>query len=635
MVYAGFSEPELTELACSGTLSAMTHRRVRRYMVVPFVYVAVIFTLLYLQFSGNLTVRRTLGPLQFTGTLEAGEDDIGYSITAARLEFAGLIVELSADSPVIIRVPDGEDEILVPIGYRVEDEYILIELDDASILRFEVLSRETMELQIVPEGSDQWPQDGTLVLPWRFAPGVRLGAESVTGQLVRDIRVNDRYYFFSVPARSTIELNTQIVELPLDQSLRMIRFAEQISRDVDIIATAFSDGQRRITDEFYRGAISQFRDVAYLGWSTTRLNAGSGTWAMRDASPRFSEEVLTAYLAEEWDRGQFVTAFNQMRRAADLHPDQIGRLSAVFLGNLRAVWPAAIAEDERQAEALAARIARDDVSVFHREDLLEFAALRGNEEVFRDALRLASEVSLHDIDVPLAISLAATHVLSSHPTADSRSTTRRFLELFDDVVLPAVRQFDERFFIETGQNEIDPRVSLRAGVALERSGRMEGNQLHVTVGRNLVLSVLQLADSNGFIPRLIFFDESGIQRQEGAFGPEEIYQILIDNPSYPRMVSLYDEVGAGTYIWTLVPFPEIDISPDQWSFTLEYPRNRTHFVLIRGVPRFGTLNLFNLVWRNDPSFELYIKGRHYDAATQTLMIKYTDDSVRGDIIITF
>ena len=604
-------------------------------MVVPFVYVAVIFTLLYLQFSGNLTVRRTLGPLQFTGTLEAGEDDIGYSITAARLEFAGLIVELSADSPVIIRVPDGEDEILVPIGYRVEDEYILIELDDASILRFEVLSRETMELQIVPEGSDQWPQDGTLVLPWRFAPGVRLGAESVTGQLVRDIRVNDRYYFFSVPARSTIELNTQIVELPLDQSLRMIRFAEQISRDVDIIATAFSDGQRRITDEFYRGAISQFRDVAYLGWSTTRLNAGSGTWAMRDASPRFSEEVLTAYLAEEWDRGQFVTAFNQMRRAADLHPDQIGRLSAVFLGNLRAVWPAAIAEDERQAEALAARIARDDVSVFHREDLLEFAALRGNEEVFRDALRLASEVSLHDIDVPLAISLAATHVLSSHPTADSRSTTRRFLELFDDVVLPAVRQFDERFFIETGQNEIDPRVSLRAGVALERSGRMEGNQLHVTVGRNLVLSVLQLADSNGFIPRLIFFDESGIQRQEGAFGPEEIYQILIDNPSYPRMVSLYDEVGAGTYIWTLVPFPEIDISPDQWSFTLEYPRNRTHFVLIRGVPRFGTLNLFNLVWRNDPSFELYIKGRHYDAATQTLMIKYTDDSVRGDIIMTF
>ncbi len=604
-------------------------------MVVPFVYVAVIFTLLYLQFSGNLTVRRTLGPLQFTGTLEAGEDDIGYSITAARLEFAGLIVELSADSPVIIRVPDGEDEILVPIGYRVEDEYILIELDDASILRFEVLSRETMELQIVPEGSDQWPQDGTLVLPWRFAPGVRLGAESVTGQLVRDIRVNDRYYFFSVPARSTIELNAQIVELPLDQSLRMIRFAEQISRDVDIIATAFSDGQRRITDEFYREAISQFRDVAYLGWSTTRLNAGSGTWAMRDASPRFSEEILTAYLAEAWDRGQFVTAFNQMRRAADLHPDQIGRLSAVFLGNLRAVWPAAIAEDERQAEALAARIARDDVSVFHREDLLEFAALRGNEEVFRDALRLASEVSLHDIDVPLAISLAATHVLSSHPTADSRSTTRRFLELFDDVVLPAVRQFDERFFIETGQNEIDPRVSLRAGVALERSGRMEGNQLHVTVGRNLVLSVLQLADSNGFIPRLIFFDESGIQRQEGAFGPEEIYQILIDNPSYPRMVSLYDEVGAGTYIWTLVPFPEIDISPDQWSFTLEYPRNRTHFVLIRGVPRFGTLNLFNLVWRNDPSFELYIKGRHYDAATQTLMIKYTDDSVRGDIIITF
>lgn len=604
-------------------------------MVIPFIYVAVIFTLLYLQFSGNLTVRRSVGPLQFTGTIEAGDDDTGQNITAARLEFAGLIVELSAASPMIIRTADGEEESLIPVGYRMSDQQILIEFDDTSSLRFEVLPRDTVELQIVPEGTDHWPQDGTLVLPWRFASGVRLGEESASGPLVRDISFNDQYYFFSVPARSTIELHTRTVELPLDLSLRMVRFAEQISREVDIIATAFGDGQRRIADEFFREAVGQYRDIAYQGWSTTRLNAGSGTWAMRDATPRFSEEILTAYLAEAWDRGQFVTAFNQMRRAADLHPEQVGRLSAVFLGNLREVWPAAIARDAQEAEQIAERVARDDVSVFHKEDLLEFTALRGNEELFRDTLRLASEVSLHDVDVPLAISLTATHVLSAHPTSDSRTASRRFLELFDDVILPAVRQFDERFFIETGQNEIDLRLSLRAGVALERSGRQEGNQLHVAVGRNLVLSVLQLADNNGFIPRVIFFDEVGVQRQEGSFGPEEIYRVLIDNPAYPRMVSLYDQVGAGAYIWTLAAFPTITTGADQWQFTLEYPRNRTHFVLIRGVPPFRSLNLFNLEWRNDPSFELYIKGRHYDAATQTLMIKYTDDSVRGDIIITF
>lgn len=604
-------------------------------MVIPFIYVAVIFTLLYLQFSGNLTVRRSVGPLQFTGTIEAGDDDTGQNITAARLEFAGLIVELSAASPMIIRTPDGEEESLIPVGYRMSDQQILIEFDDTSSLRFEMLPRDTVELQIVPEGTDHWPQDGTLVLPWRFASGVRLGEESASGPLVRDISFNDQYYFFSVPARSTIELHTRTVELPLDLSLRMVRFAEQISREVDIIATAFGDGQRRIADEFFREAVGQYRDIAYQGWSTTRLNAGSGTWAMRDATPRFSEEILTAYLAEAWDRGQFVTAFNQMRRAADLHPEQVGRLSAVFLGNLREVWPAAITRDAQEAEQIAERVARDDVSVFHKEDLLEFTALRGNEELFRDTLRLASEVSLHDVDVPLAISLTATHVLSAHPTSDSRTASRRFLELFDDVILPAVRQFDERFFIETGQNEIDLRLSLRAGVALERSGRQEGNQLHVAVGRNLVLSVLQLADNNGFIPRVIFFDEVGVQRQEGSFGPEEIYRVLIDNPAYPRMVSLYDQVGAGAYIWTLAAFPTITTGADQWQFTLEYPRNRTHFVLIRGVPPFRSLNLFNLEWRNDPSFELYIKGRHYDAATQTLMIKYTDDSVRGDIIITF
>ncbi|TFH04731.1 MAG: hypothetical protein E4H09_03170 [Spirochaetales bacterium] len=69
--------------------------------------------------------------------------------------------------------------------------------------------------------------------------------------------------------------------------------------------------------------------------------------------------------------------------------------------------------------------------------------------------------------------------------------------------------------------------------------------------------------------------------------------------------------------------------------SLEYPRLRTHFLLFQGVPEFRQMELFGQTWRDAPDFEIYSKGRHYKGETNTLMIKYYDDSTRRDIAITF
>ena len=157
----------------------------------------------------------------------------------------------------------------------------------------------------------------------------------------------------------------------------------------------------------------------------------------------------------------------------------------------------------------------------------------------------------------------------------------------------------------------------------------------VMIGRNLVLSALGLADQFGFLPETLFISGSTIQSSTGSFGPERLYTILRDNPSYPRMVGLYEELGAGSFIWTVVGFPEIDITNERYRFLLTYPRNRTHYIIMQGIPPFESMTLFGRLWRNDPSFESYIKGRHYESATETLMIKYTDNSVEEEIILEY
>ena len=146
---------------------------------------------------------------------------------------------------------------------------------------------------------------------------------------------------------------------------------------------------------------------------------------------------------------------------------------------------------------------------------------------------------------------------------------------------------------------------------------------------------LQLADDQGFIPEYLFFGDTGLQGEEGAFGPERLYPHFTDNPWYPRMLSLYDSLGAGSFIWTIANFTQVDIGEEQFQFRLRYPENRTHYIIMQGIPPFQSMTLFGLQWRNDPRFESYIKGRHYEPRTNTLMIKYTDDSTEENITLFY
>lgn len=613
----------------------MHTRKIRRYLVVPFLYVAVIFGLLFLQYSGTLTVRRSIDALRFVGTLISGEDETSTRISGARFEFLGVIFEFSDDQPMVLRGENGDTTRLYPSRYEEGSDRLSVVFEDGSEIRFEVTNAEPAELHILPLGTEAWPRDAVLVLPYRFSDDVQeQTVDPLTPETI-DVRYDERAFFLSTPPRSTVDQARRVVEIPLEGESRLIRYAELAERDVNVVQNAFGAGQRAISDTAYRDMISSYIDGGYRAWRSSRFNGGSGTWAFREASPRFSEEILTAYLAEAWLRNDYTTAFNQMRRAADLHPDDVGLLSAVFLGNLREVTGAFVADDRQRGVEIAARLAARDPTILRDPQLIPFAALRGTPQLYRAVLEFVRGVDFRVVDLATAIGMFAQSVDVRMPTTEASNAVRRFEAVLDERLMPSVRQFEELFFLETAQGEVDVYWSIRAGDLIEQFGRRTGRQLYVTVGRNLVTSGLSLADEAGFIPTFLFFGDEGIRGQEGAFGPERLYRHLADNPWYPRMISLYDEVGHGSFIWTIADFEQIEITPAEYRFRLRYPENRTHYVIMHGVPEFESMNLFGLQWRNDPSFESYIKGRHYDATTETLMIKYTDDSTVGDIILFY
>jgi hypothetical protein len=194
--------------------------------------------------------------------------------------------------------------------------------------------------------------------------------------------------------------------------------------------------------------------------------------------------------------------------------------------------------------------------------------------------------------------------------------------------------------LQTSPGQINLYQSVLAGRALEQvgvrgQGAVADNPLAITVGRNLMGSALALAGPYGTLPASLIIRGEGIEASTSRFPPERIYPHLAASRAYPEMTSFYAQLGSGHWSWTVVPFESIELDEEQWRFVMEYPRLRTHYLIFFGIPNFDRMTLFGQTWRDAPDFEVYSKGRHYDSASDTLMIKYYDDSVRREIILYF
>ena len=613
----------------------MHTRKVHRYFVLPLLYVAIVFGLLYIQFSGALTVRRSYGDLRFSATLALGEDETSSNIIAARAEFNGIAFELSESEPVHLLQGGQVEQRLSPTKYQAGRDRIVVTLQDGSTIAFELVDPEGTTLHLVAEPGTDWPQPGTLSIPYRVTDKAVTDIGSGTTSETISVRYDDRVFFLSPPPRSGFDQVAGRVVVPFNGGSQIIRYAEARTGRSNTIEVSFAEGQRRVSDEAYDELLGSYIDQAYEGWSDLRYNGGSGTWDTRDGTPRFSDEIVRAYLAEAWTRNEFDTAYARVRRAADLHASQVGFRSMAFLGNMRGVTSRVLASDRERAVEIERRLADADATVFQQLDVIQFAALRADEALYRQVRDAVAEVDVRVVDLRSAIGMLWQATGARLPQSELYGELARFHDIGEQRILPAIRRLGDEFYVEIAEGEIDTRYSLLAGVALDRLGQQEGDELLPAVGRNLVTAVLGLADARGFIPGRVFFSDQGFTGQDGSYGAEAIYPLLVDNPAYPRLISLYDDLGAGAYMLTVVDVPVIDVSAKRHRYVLRYPFERTHYILLQGIDPFARMELFGLVWRNDPSFERYRKGRHYERATESLMIKYNDPTTEGDIVIEY
>lgn len=98
--------------------------------------------------------------------------------------------------------------------------------------------------------------------------------------------------------------------------------------------------------------------------------------------------------------------------------------------------------------------------------------------------------------------------------------------------------------------------------------------------------------------------------------------VAFSNPYYPHVEKIYDSDGKKVWAWTCAKSIKLDRSSEEYNFTIDFPEGDTHYVILKGIPQFNSIYIYDMAFRTDPRFETYnSSGYVYKKSSETLLLK--------------
>ncbi len=605
----------------------------RTYFTAPLFYLLVIFGLLFLQFAKRgEKFRDAFRELSLTGvTIPGGQKS---EIQELHLRYRGVDFAFGPRYSAEIVPPAGDPVKLNLLGFRKNEKGFTLNFDGNVTMGFQLEpAGEVLSIQ-ADFGGKAARQAKALVVRFAVVEGAK--ANSVERMPILAVQHREKDYFLSLPGNSTIDMARQrLVIAPEGGGITTLTFAPSSGGMKESFRQWYANLAGSTTADALARKVSEYVGGAYQGWKTGRYSPESGTWQTEKGAQAFKETALLAYLAESLRRGEHLQAFEEMTRAAGGAADSLTFASSAFLGSLQDFTEKLLRDDEREAARLLSQARNRDLSIWNRGDLLQFAADRGGAELLAEVQKFAAEANLQTPSVSAALGMLRNYYEPGNLDPALLGGLRRFSALINTRIFPGIIKIKEGFFLEIEPGKIDVLASLLAGRILILAGGVEKDPVLESIGRDMVLSSLGLSDKQGFLPRHILFADLALKGTEGRVAPEDVYPLVVDNPYYPRFVSLSRELGPGAWIYTAANMTGFSITEKENRFQFRYPEGATHHFVFRGARPYREIQIWGIPWRVDYRFERYATGSFFIEDKKLFLVKYQHKKTSEEFLMTF
>ena len=556
----------------------MSIRILKKALGLLIVDIVIIIGIFVLQFRTDSTIIKKIGNLQISlEALDEKEGSIAYK-NKARISYNGVNFYFDDQNPASIK-KDGQ-EASVTLEDVVQDEPLSITLkfsEDVKVT-FELASEDASSslaiLSDLPDGVSDFS------IPYNYSSNMSV-------QKVE----KDSVVFAG--KRNAWELAGHAVRAGYFDFTPRNYFATYSVYDANQKFT-FDD----IVNEPIASAAEFNKTVGQLKRNLISL------FEANNVESNITEQVAVSYVAAQAETGNFI-------RAVDMVPDSIKKsrqrtyLSAPYFNTLEDMNTnlEKVMRDYERRIADSAEKGTFDLFTVHK--IADFIYLQQGQTTVKKLLLNAAAAEPESLTIAQISGILQVY-------ADLMELSPSYASILEPILEPGIERITDACKFEgniltISENDtfLSVNQAVETGIALLRYGKLTENETLEKAGYAIVNSYL--AESSSFDLRTL----------------SNLYPVVaFSNPYYPHVEKIYDSEGKKVWAWTCAKSIKLDRSSEEYNFTIDFPEGDTHYVILKGIPQFNSIYIYDMAFRTDPRFETYnSSGYVYKKSSETLLLK--------------
>ena len=574
----------------------MNVRIIKKALTLLIVDVIIIIGIFILQFRTDSSIIEKIGNLQLT-FFQNEEKDKGFVLqNKFRLSYNGVNFFFDDQTPVTVVKGEQTDLPVTLESWQKNNElsYTLNFTNDIKV---------TFNLESLDENA-------SLSVLSEFPPKSDIESLSIPFNYSSNLKVQKS-------EDSNIVLNNKKDSWEIEaSSLTNGKFALNKNRHEG----SYSIYQEDKTFTFSDVVDSPFADFALFNKNISNLKSNLiSSFKANTNDANISEQVIVSYLAAQAENGSYSQALDDIPSGFK-KSSQRTYLSAPYLNTLsdmNEMLEKSIADYEN---TISNNVDVHNLDIYTIRNISNYMTVHSKPQVIRKLLENTAVKDLSDATLSQVSGIL-------HAYIDLVDLNPSYAKILVPVLPACIEKITQACSYENGKMTISENgtflsvmQAVEIGFAVMRYGLQIQDEILQKAGYVLVNSYL--SENSSFDLRTL----------------ANLYPIIAyDNWYYPHLQIINSDGDNLMWAWTCAR----DISYEKESddiinITIDFPESLTHYVIIKGIPHFTTIYIYNMAFRTDPRFETYnSSGYVYKSSTNTLLLKSRHKSKKEVIRFDF
>lgn len=571
----------------------MFARTIKKALLFFFVDIVIIIGIFVLQFSNDSIITEKNGILQIT--LAETKDNNNLSVLRNKLilAFNGVTVSCDDSKPAaILRKGNdvAENIVLKTWEKQGETDYVFGFSDDVvlTVKLTDTTEKGAISFSVdLPEGVDQF------IIPYTLASNTEIAVRSDKRLLLGNKKAA---WEFTAPSLA----DSTLVFTSAKPSAQYAFFEQTVE-----FKFASLSGSPLVSD--YNNVVRVFRDSIISSYKANTAEALS------------NEQAVVAYVAEQASRGNYNSAIEEIPQSFKKSENRT-YLSAPFFNNLAAMNKTLDAAIEEKNAIIRKAYNNNSLSLLTLRNIADYMYLYDNSSVIKRITERAGEVNVGQCSLAEAAGILRTYIEMMPLSKAYASHMEPSLNECVNKIEKACKMEGTNLTISENGTFLSVVQAVEVGDALLRYGEFIGDQSLIAGGKAIITSYMGECTS---------FDNRTLS---------DLYPVIVHgNTNYPHFVKIVTSGDTVVWAWTVAKSVGYERGEDRsLTFTLDFPLEQTHYVILRGISPFRGIYIYDMAFRTDPRFENYnSSGYVYENETKSLLLKSRHKSEKETIRLIY